>query len=469
MTVSDDRIAAIFAAQKARVAERRVSFGYPERRAALDAFRRKLLAEEPAIRAAMAADFGKPAVEVTLTEILPVLVELNHTRRHLRRWMRPKRAPSGLAFLGTSTKVHPTPKGVALIIAPWNFPFTLTLGPIVSAIAAGCSVIVKPSELTPHSSALMERMMAEIFPADLVSFVQGGPEVGQELLTLPFDHIFFTGSTRVGQIVMAEAAKSLTPVTLELGGRSPVIVGPDANIHDAARWVAWGRFMNAGQTCVAADRVYVHADVEADFLTALHAAILRMYGADALHSSDLAQITYPAHFARLKGMLDDAVAKGAHLFAGGQADQSARRFAPTVLTQVTDDMEVMQSEIFGPILPVCSFVDDDALIRKLQADSTPLALYVFGGDTFCAKFTHATQSGVVGQNIVVMPFAHPSAPFGGVGQSGMGGAHGYAGFAAFSHMRPVLKRWVVPFPIMFPPYTARSERLVRLLRWIIGR
>ena len=469
MTDKTKTIAQIFEAQRARVAERRINFTYAQRKAALDAFREKLLAEEAAIRSAMAAEFGKPAVEVSLTEVLPVLVELNHTRRHLRRWMRPTRAASGLAFLGTSTKVHPTPKGVGLIIAPWNFPFTLTLGPIVSAIAAGCSVIVKPSELTPHCSTLMERMMAEIFPADLVSFVLGGPEVAQELLALPFDHIFFTGSTRVGQIVMAEAAKTLTSVTLELGGRSPVVIGPDANIRDAARWVAWGRFMNAGQACVAADHVYVHQAVEKIFLTALRQVMAKMYGKGDAQPSDLAQIAHIAHFDRLEAMLEDARQKGAVVLAGGQTDRAERRIAPTVLTQVTDDMEVMRSEIFGPILPVTTFDDRTALIARLQRSPHPLTLYAFGKEAFCDEITAATQSGVVGQNICVMPFAHPSAPFGGIGASGMGGAHGYAGFAAFSHMRPVIKRRVFPFQIMFPPYTARSERLVRLLKWIVGR
>jgi len=467
MTKNTQSIAKVFAAQKNSLVMRRTSFDYAARAQALDQLQAMILAHEDEICAAIYADFGKPREEVMLTEIMTILVELTHTRKHLRRWMRPKRAASGLAYLGTSAKVHPTPKGVALVIAPWNFPFYLALGPAISALAAGCSVILKPSELTPATSALINRMIAVTFPPELVTVVEGGVDVSTELLALPFDHIFFTGSPEVGEIVMAAAAKTLASVTLELGGKSPVIVGPDANIKNAARWIAWGRFLNAGQVCVAPDHVFVHESVQEEFLKALKAQITRMYGDNPVQSSSMAQMIHPQHWARVAGLIADARAKGATILTGGQTDEATRKIAPTVLLDMRDDMAVQQTEIFGPVLPVMPYSDLNEVIGKINSAPHPLSLYVFGKSRLADEVVSRTTSGAVGVNLSVMVFCHPSAPFGGIGRSGNGGAHGYAGFAAFSHMRQVLRVQFFPFHWVFPPYTKATRRLIALFHRIV--
>ncbi|PJI91379.1 aldehyde dehydrogenase (NAD+) [Yoonia maricola] len=469
MTHSQPSIAQVFAAQHDTVAARRTTFDYTARRAALDQLRTMVLAHEQAVCEAIGADFGKHPDEVRLTEILPLLLEIGHTRRHLRKWMRPSRAPSGLVFLGTTTQVHLTPKGTALVIAPWNFPFFLALGPAVSALAAGCSVILKPSELTPATSALLKRIVSETFAPELFTVVEGGVDAATELLTLPFGHIFFTGSPEVGQIVMTAAAKTFASVTLELGGKSPVIVGPDADIANAARWIAWGRCINGGQTCVAPDHVYVHESVKAAFADALSAQITKMYGADPMQSPDLAQMAYPRQWARVAGLIDDSKAKGATVLTGGDMDQAARKIAPTILLDVHDDMGVQQEEIFGPVLPVMTYRDLDQVIDKINDGSHPLALYVFESNAFADEVIIKTTSGTVGVNMSVMGASHPTAPFGGVGRSGNGGAHGYAGFAAFSHMRQVLRARFFPFHIVFPPYTGLTRRLIAVFHWYVRR
>lgn len=467
MDLDTANLTRLFEAQREMIVPRRTSFGFEERRAALGRLHDMIRSNEDAICAAVAEDFGKHRQEVILTEIMPVLVELKHTRRHLRRWMQPKRAGGGMVFFGTSARVHPTPKGTALVIAPWNFPFNLALGPVVSALAAGCSVILKPSELTPATSALIGKLIAETFPADLVTVVEGGADVATELLKLPFDHIFFTGSPEVGQIVMQAASKTLASVTLELGGKSPVIVGPDANIKQAARWIAWGRFLNAGQTCVATDHVFVHESVKSALTEALTAQIRKMYGPDPIKSVDLARMTHPRQLQRVTDLIDDAVGRGATVLAGGQVDEGTRKVAPTVLLDVRDDMDVSRTEIFGPVLPVMPYDTLDSVLEKINGAPHPLSLYIFGSKALADDVIAKTTSGTVAVNLTVMVFAHPSAPFGGVGRSGNGGAHGYAGFAAFSHMRQVLRARFYPFHLFFPPYTRVSRTLLSGLRRIV--
>lgn len=459
----------LFARHKEGVVTRRTSFGYAARKAAIDALKARIIAEENAICEALAADFGKHPDEVMLTEILPLLLEISHTRRQLRRWMRPTRAAPGLAFFGTSAKVRPTPKGTALVIAAWNFPFLLALGPVVSALAAGCSVILKPSELTPNTSALLSRLVSEVFPPDLVAVVEGGVDVSTRLLELPFDHIFFTGSAPVGQIVLAAASKTLASVTLELGGKSPAIVGPDANIKNAARWIAWGRLLNGGQACVATDHVYVHETVREAFIKELTKQITRMYGDDPMRSDDLAQIGHARHWTNVSDLIADARTKGATVLVGGQSNAATRKIAPTILLDLRDDMAIQTTEIFGPVLPVMPYSDLDQVIAKINAAPHPLNLYVFASNKVADEVILRTNSGNVGVNMSVMVFAHPSAPFGGVGPSGNGGAHGYAGFAAFSHMRQVLRARFYPFHLVFPPYTKVTRRLLSVFSFIVRR
>ena len=459
----------IFALQKDGVAARRVTFDYTARMAALAKLEAMVWNEREAIAEAIHSDFGKHPNEVMLTEILPLMVEFRQTTKNLRRWMRPKRYPAGRVFMGTTTKAHPTPKGAALVIGPWNFPLLLSLGPVISALAAGCSVTLKPSEMTPATSALIHRMITATFPQDLLAVVEGGVEVSTKLLELPYDHIFFTGSPEVGQIVMTAAAKTLATVTLELGGKTPAIVGPDADIKKAARWIAWGKLLNGGQACVCVDHLYVHESIKEEFLAELTRQIERMARPSPFSSDDIARIAHHRHWTHLSDLIADARTKGATFLMGGQTDEAALKIAPTVLLDLRDDMDIQQREIFGPVLPVMPYNDLDNVITKMNAGPHPLNLYLFGGRDLSDKVIAHTNSGNVAVNLSVMVFAHPSATFGGVGRSGNGGAHGYAGFAAFTHMRQVLTARFFPFHLYFPPYTKTSKRLIRVLERLLHR
>jgi len=450
-------------------ARRRSEFTVPKRLAVLKRLAEEVRAREGEIMAALAADLGKPEVEVRISEIIPVLSEIRHTARHLKAWARPRRVWPTLAMLGTRGTIRPEPKGTALIIAPWNYPLCLALGPLVSAIAAGNAALIKPSELAPATSALIVKLVAACLPADLVAVVEGGVDTSTELLALPFDHIFFTGSPAVGRIVMAAAAKTLASITLELGGKSPVIVGPDADLKKTARMLAWGKFANAGQTCIAPDHVFVPRAAEAVFTAALRAEIARMYGAAPEQSKSFARIIGARHLARLRGLLDEAVAGGAKIVAGGVAEDAGRYLAPTVITGTTPDMGLRREEIFGPVLPVIPYDDLDAVLAEIEAGEKPLALYLFACDrALIERVSRATTSGALGVNVTLAHFLHLNLPFGGIGNSGLGAAHGEWGFRAFSHEKPVLEnRFAVLDPLM-PPYTGLSQKMARLVQKLVG-
>ncbi|WP_284164061.1 aldehyde dehydrogenase family protein [Frigidibacter sp. SD6-1] len=455
---------AIFERHAKAAVARRTGFGLRERRAALTALLAALDRHRAKLLAAMKADYAKNETEATLWEILPVQTEIAHARRHLRAWMRPRLKLPSLTMLGTSARLRPEPKGVALIIAPWNFPVLLALGPVVSALAAGNSVILKPSELTPATSAALKAMLADALPEDLVAVAEGGPEVAEALLDLPFDHIFFTGSTAVGRIVMERAARHLTPVTLELGGKSPVIIGPGADLARAARWIAWGRFANTGQTCVAPDHVIVPRGQEAALLAALKAELGRLYGPDPALSPDYGRIVNARHFGRLAGLIDDAVAQGATIAHGGAREGDRNYIAPTIVTGTTPAMRISDEEIFGPILPVIAYDDPAEAISQINARPKPLALYVFArARAFIRRVRAETTSGSLGVNLTIVQFIHPNLPFGGIGASGLGAGHGRAGFETFSHMKPVLTNRLSTLPLVFPPYNGRVRALTRLL------
>ena len=461
--------AAAYARLSAGDAARRVGFTLAERRRLLTGLAAEIRTREPEIMAALRADLGKPEVEVRVSEILPVLSEIRHTLAHLKAWVRPRRVWPTLAMLGTRGTIVPEPKGTVLIVAPWNYPLCLSLGPLVSALAAGNAAVVKPSELAPATSALVARIVAACLPADLVAVIEGGVEVATELLAQPFDHIFFTGSPEVGRVVMAAAAKTLASVTLELGGKSPVILGAGADLKKAARMVAWGKFANAGQTCIAPDHVFVpRADLE-PFTQALRAEIARMYGPAPQASASFARLIGERHFARLRGMVDEAVAGGATLIAGGEGEAASRYLAPTVLTGTTPAMRLRREEIFGPVLPVIGYDDLGGVLAEIEAGEKPLALYVFARDrAVIDRVRRATTSGAVGVNLTMAHFLHLNLPFGGVGTSGLGAAHGHWGFCAFSHEKPVLEnRFAVLDPLM-PPYGALGTRVARLAQKLLG-
>lgn len=448
-------------------ARRRTGFDLAARRQVLRLLSVAIRRREADIIAALAADLGKPEAETRLTEILPVQAEIRHALRHLKRWMRPCRVRPTLAMLGTSARIRMEPRGTVLIIAPWNYPFGLALGPLVSALAAGNAAVVKPSEMAPATSALVARILADL-PGELVAAAEGGAETATALLELPFDHIFFTGSPEVGRVVMAAAARTLASVTLELGGKSPALVGPGADLARAARMIAYGKFANAGQTCVAPDHVYVPRVQMGPFLTALRARIRAMYGAEPKASASFGRIVNARHFARLTGLVDAARASGAEA-EGAASDAEARYLAPTLLTGTTPAMEVSRQEIFGPVLPVIPYDSLDEVLARIEAGPKPLAFYLFERDPgTIARLTAAVSAGAVGVNVTLAHYLHLNLPFGGIGQSGIGAAHGHWGFRAFSHEKPVLRDRFSLLPLLMPPYEGLSGRLARLVQRLLG-
>jgi aldehyde dehydrogenase (NAD+) len=424
------------------------------------------------IRAALLADFKKPAFETDLSEIYPVLTEARHAKRNLRDWMRTKPVDTPLTFMGTQGSIQYEPKGTSLIIAPWNYPFNLAICPLLSALAAGCTAIIKPSELTPHTSALIRGMVADLFPEHHVSVFEGGVEVSQGLLAQPFNHIFFTGSPAVGKVVMRAAAEHLTSVTLELGGKSPALIAPDANLRDAARKLAYTKLINTGQTCVAPDYVYVHAAQREALVAHLRDALQEFYmpeGRSMEESLDLGRIINERHFARLCALLDDSVQQGATIAWGGKRNPSDAYLEPTLLTGVQPEMAVMREEIFGPILPILDYTNLDQAIGYINAHEKPLALYAFSQSSKTLDFIfRQTSSGGAVANDCVLHYLHPELPFGGVNNSGLGKAHGYSGFLEFSNQKSVLKQRIgfTNVTLLYPPFTKLKEKvLCALMRW----
>jgi aldehyde dehydrogenase (NAD+) len=376
--------------------------------------------------------------------------------------------PTPLALAGTKSAIHYEPKGVVLIIGPWNYPFQLCIAPLVAAIAAGNCAIVKPSELTPHTSRVLAELVGDVFDEAEVAVVEGGVPESTELLALPFDHFFFTGSTRVGAIVAQAAAKHLASATLELGGKSPCIVDDSADLHTTARRIAWGKFVNAGQTCIAPDYVMVSEQRERALVDELRLAIAELYGAsdDARKQSpDLCRVIDDRNYARLIKLLDDTVARGAKLACGGQRDPGERYIAPTVLTDVPADSAAMAEEIFGPILPVLTYRSLDEVGPFITDRDKPLALYVFGEDRARVdSVIDATTAGGTCVNTTLLHFANPNLPFGGVGASGSGNYHGIYGFRAFSHERAVLRQGRIDvLKTVYPPY---GPKVARMLKWM---
>lgn len=426
-----------------------------------------LFERRQAIRDAVFADFRKPPEEVDLTEIGTVAIEIRHATKHLKRWMRPKNVGTPLTLFGTKSEIRYEPKGTALIIAPWNYPVDLALSPLVGALAAGCSAILKPSEAAPHTTRLLKTMLAELFDESEVAVFEGDKTVAQALLKLPFDHIYFTGSPAVGKIVMRAAAGHLTSVTLELGGKSPTIVDASADVEQAARAVAWGKFTNAGQTCIAPDYVLAHTTIHDAFVAALRRHLDEFYGDDAASSGDYARLIHAAHFERVRGLKDDAVAHGARVAYGGDARAAEQYLAPTVLTDVPEETDIMEEEIFGPVLPVLRFAQLDDALATINAKPKPLALYIFSDDDDAVeRILGETSAGGTCVNDTLLHFMHPRLPFGGINHSGIGQAHGHFTFLAFSNQRAVLRQKLgrfSPLRKFHPPYTGTTRRLIDLL------
>lgn len=431
-----------------------------------------VLKTEDQLKAALFADFKKPAAEVELTEIFVVIEEINHTLKHLKSWMRPKKIKTPLALLGSRTEIRSEARGLALIMAPWNYPFQLFMNPIIAALAAGNAVMARPSDKVPATSRYMKHLLESIFPTNEVAVIEGGIETAEFLLTLPFDHFFFTGSTAIGRKVALSASQHLASVTLELGGKSPVIILDDADLAMAAERIVWAKFLNAGQTCVAPDHVYVPENRADEFLHLCKERISQVFGktsAEQKKSPNLARIIDPAAFTRLQGAYRDTVQAGAVSVIGGDFDAPERFISPTLLDQVKPDHALMNQEIFGPILPVLRYQKTEEVISHLQSQEKPLALYLFGKDHGpMEEILKQTSAGGSVINHLALHLINNNAPFGGVGGSGQGSYHGQYGFKAFSHERTVLHQG--PFSLsswLFPPYnTNKFKLLLGFLKWL---
>jgi len=429
------------------------------RRRQLTALGRMMREEEDRVAAALRDDLGKSAIEAYLTESSFVGREIAHTLRNLERWTRPRRVRVPAALRPARARIVRQPLGVVLVIAPWNYPAMLSLAPLVGALAAGNCAVLKPSELAPATSGLLAELLPRTLDANAVAVVEGGVPETTALLTERFDHILFTGSGRVGRIVMEAAAKHPTPVTLELGGKSPAVVEPGVDLVRAARRIVWGKFLNAGQTCVAPDYVLAVGAAARELEAPLADAVRRMFGSDPSRSPDYGRIVNLDHFDRLVGLLGDG-----RIVVGGERDRNDRYLAPTVLADVDPDAAVMQEEIFGPILPVVGVPDLDAAIAFVRSRPTPLALYGFtGAKGTKRRLLEETASGSVGFGVPAAQMGVSGLPFGGVGASGMGRYHGVYSIDTFSHARAVLDKPLVPDTLRsaYPPIGGWKERLLR--------
>ena len=434
------------------------------RRAQLEKLRSALDKNEAALLGALKADLCKSPVQAYSTEIALVQAELRHALKNLRSWSNPKRVGTPWFVAPASGWVQPEPYGVALIFSPWNYPLQLLFAPLVSAIAAGNCAVLKPSELASHTAEVMAKLIRETFAEEFISIVTGGVDVAEALLRERFDKIFFTGSTQAGRAVMTAAAKNLTPVTLELGGKCPAIVCADAPVELAARRIAWGKFLNSGQTCVAPDFVLVERSVRDSFVAALKKSLREFYGDNPNQSEDYGRIVSRRHFDRLVKFLGDG-----KIIHGGTHDVKDLFIAPTILTDVSPNSSVMQEEIFGPILPVLEYERLDDALALLQTRPTPLALYVFTAsrDTE-TQILDKARSGGVCVNDVVSHMMVTGLPFGGLGESGIGSYHGRSGFEAFTHQRAVMRRplWVDP-PFRYPPAKIALASLKRAIKFML--
>lgn len=433
---------------------------YAFRMRMLDALDAWIEANEEKILSALAEDLGKSAYEGYLTEIAMVKQELRDAKRNLKRWMRPRRARVAMGQLPGRCQIYREPYGVALIMSPWNYPFQLTVAPLIGAICAGNCAVVKPSAYSSATSKLLRGMAEALFEPRYIAAVEGGREENAGLLEQKFDFIFFTGSPAVGRLVMQKAAAHLTPVSLELGGKSPVIVDETADIALAARRIVWGKFLNAGQTCVAPDYVLVHHSREQRLLEALIGEVRAMYTSAPLRNPDFPRIINLRHFERLVGLMQSGV-----ISHGGQIDVWERRIAPTLLTDVTWDEPIMQEEIFGPLLPILTYRSLDEAIARIRERPKPLALYLFTQNAQTRKrVLEEVSFGGGCVNDTVLHLATPHMPFGGVGESGMGGYHGRYSFEAFSHPKSVLTRFAWPdISLRYPPYGDKLKRLKKLM------
>jgi aldehyde dehydrogenase (NAD+) len=414
---------------------------------------------------ALQKDLRKSEFESALTEVYFVYAEIDFAIKNLSAWTSPRRVSAGLSSFFTKNRIFYEPKGVSLIISPWNYPFQLLIAPLVSAIAAGNCAMLKPSELSPATTSVLLKLINESFDKREIACFEGGVEVSEFLLELPFDHIFFTGSPKIGKVIMAAAARHLSSLTLELGGKSPAVITEDADLQKAAEKIVWGKFMNSGQTCIAPDYVLIHASKEQDFLRYSSSGIEKLfYKNNVLDKSSYGKIISAGHYQRLKMLRDTAVEDGAIIVKGGVDSDEDQTIEPALLSKVSLSSAIMQEEIFGPLLPVITYESLNKAIDYINQMPKPLALYIFSGsDEVIRNTIRQTSAGGTCVNDVVIHISNPNLPFGGVGNSGSGSCHGFYGFKAFSHERAVMFQSKMDFSkIAYPPYAKKRN----LLKWL---
>lgn len=439
-----------------------------ERIVKLKRIRDAILARRTEIQQAIYNDFKKNPGETDITEIYPTISEINHTIRHLRKWMKPHKVKTPLVLFGTRSEVRYEAKGIVLVLGPWNYPFQLFMVPLITAVAAGNCVIGKASTKVPETAKFLKKFLADIFDENEVAMIEGDHSVADALLEMPFDHIFFTGSPTIGKKVMTAAAQNLTPVTLELGGKSPVIVDESADIQKAAERIMWGKFINAGQTCVAPDYLLIHESREREFLEKAKEVIGKRYGTtekEQEQSPAFCRLVSERHLQGLKAVLEKAVQNGARISFGGNTNSDNRYLSPTLLTQVKDDSPIMKEEIFGPILPIITFRSLDEVFQIIRSREKPLALYVFSKNSGATEtILRNTTSGGTCVNSAIIHLGNTNLPFGGVGNSGMGNYHGFFGFRSLSHERAVLHQGPIDMlKFFYPPYTKRVKKMVEII------
>lgn len=441
-----------------------------DRKQTLKKLRNWIKQNQELILTELAKDFGKSREELMISEIKPIASEIKDALSNIRFWAQDIHKRTPIALLGSRAKVIKEPKGTVLIIAPWNFPFMLAIGPLVSALAAGCTAVIKPSENTPACEALIEKMIQEVFKPEEVACVKGAVQETTALLALKWDHIFFTGSPLVGKIVMKAAAEHLTSVTLELGGQNPVVVDRNANFKDAAQKLIWGKFFNCGQSCISPNYVMIPNDKHVEFVKVLKSEYAKVFknGVEAEKEQSFARIVNQQHFERVKALIDKSVEEGMLLLEGGNTNAETKFIAPTILDGVRTDSTIFNEEIFGPVMPLMLYKDTKQVLEIINKGEKPLALYIFTkSNKFAKHIIDNTSAGTSVINDTTIQFSHPNLPFGGVNNSGIGKAHGEYGYKEFTNERAILKqrRGLTSPKMIYPPYNGFKRWVIKMITW----
>ena len=440
-----------------------------ERKIKLKKLKKNIFIYREEIKKALFKDFKKNSTEVELTEIFPVISEIKHNIKNLNKWMRDEKVPTPLTLLGSKSFIKKEPKGVVLIISPWNFPINLTFVSLINAIAAGNSVIIKPSEITKNTSLVIEKIISDTFNKNEIIAVLGGPKTAENLLKLKFNHILFIGSPSIGKIVMKAAADNLASVTLELGGKSPTIIDQNCDIKSAAKRVVWSKFLNNGQVCIAPDYLLINKKIKEKFIKEITSSIKKLYSKNAIKSDSYCRIVNKKHFLRLINLLNDSKKLGSKIIYGGDINEKENYIGPTLIDNINEDSKIYKEEIFGPLFPIFEFNEIDEVINFINKNEKPLALYIFSNNKKnINKVLNNTSSGGVCINHSTLHYSNNNLPFGGINNSGTGRCHGVYGFNELSNQKSVFKQnlFLSPTDFLFPPYNNFKNRLIELIiKW----